>query len=157
MLDKLNQQIFEELNSFYIYAAMAADFEAKGFDGFATWMKQQAEEEMSHAWKIYGYINSRGGKVEFKAIPQPQGEYKSVEAAFEAALEHEKFITSCIEKLVFLAREEKDLATETFLNWFITEQVEEEESAQMVLDKIEMLKNSPNGLYLLDKEMGQRQ
>ncbi|WP_028972838.1 ferritin [Spirochaeta cellobiosiphila] len=156
MLDKLNQQMYEELNSFYIYASMASDFEARGYLGFAGWMKKQAEEEMSHAWKIYGYINSRGGKAVFQAIPQPKADYASVVETFKASLAHEQHITACIDKLVFLARDEKDLATEQFLGWFVSEQVEEEASVQEVLDKLKVLDGSPSTLYLLDKELGAR-
>lgn len=157
MEDALNQQINEELKSAYIYTAMAADFESKTYNGMAAWMKAQAKEEMNHAFKIYGFINERGGKAVFKAIDEPTAEYSSPLEAFETAYKHEQFITSCIDKLADLAQDINDKPTQVFLQWFIDEQVEEEDNATTIVDKIKMVGGSPQGLYLLDKELGQRE
>lgn len=157
MEDALNQQIAEELASAYIYQAMSADFAAKNRPGMAAWMQSQAGEEMGHARKIYGYILERGGTVELKALSAPQQSYESPLAAFQAAYKHEQYITSCIHKLVKLARELDDTATELFLGWFVTEQVEEEASTDEVVQKLLQVKDAPQALYMLDKELGARQ
>lgn len=156
VLDALNIQLNEEMNSYYIYLAMAADFEYKKWLGFATWMKMQAEEEMIHVQKLYGYIFSRGGRPVYKAIEEPRKEYKSVRDLFEKALEHEKFITASVEKLVKISREENDMATESLLRWYIDEQVEEEDNLNTILDKLEHTADNPGALYLLDQELGNR-
>ena len=156
ILEALNIQLNEEFSSSYIYLAMAADFEFKKWGGFASWMKKQADEEMIHAWKLYDYIFSRGGRPVFGAIGKPQTEYKSVRQIFEKALKHEEYISSCIEKLVKLAREEDDVATESFLAWFVDEQVEEEASVHDILDRLEHVEDNPAALYFLNQELGQR-
>ncbi|HOV63193.1 MAG TPA: ferritin [Spirochaetia bacterium] len=152
----LNGQIMEEMSSAYLYLAMAADFEAKNWTGFAAWMKVQAGEEFNHAMKLYGFINERGGRAVFKALPQPQGTWDSPLAAFEAAYKHENHITKCIDDLVKMAREMGDTATEIFLHWYVDEQVEEEMNADVIVEKLKLMKESANGLYLLDKELGAR-
>ena len=156
VLDALNVQLNEELNSFYLYLAMAADFEAKKWLGFSTWMKKQADEEMIHVWKLYNYIFSRGGRPIYGAIEEPRAIYDSVQDLFQKALDHEKHITSCVEKLVKLAREENDLATESLLRWYIDEQVEEEDNFNTILDRLEHTNDNPGALYLLDQELGNR-
>ena len=157
MLDALNAQIAEELNSAHLYAAIAADCEAKNLNGAAGWFKAQFKEEQVHAWKIYGYINERGERAVFKGIPEPQAEWKSLLAAYEDALKHEKYISGKIFSLVKLARELSDYSTEVFLQWFVSEQVEEEANADAVVQKLKMIGDSPNGLYMLDRELGARQ
>jgi len=157
MLKALNDQIKEELGSAYLYFAMAADFEAKNLKGFSLWMKSQAGEEMVHAMKFYNFINDRGGKAVLKSLDEPQSEWASPLEAFKAAYKHEQFITDCINNLVALAKEEKDTATEVMLQWFVTEQVEEEASADEVVQKLELMGDSKHGLYMLDKELGARQ
>jgi ferritin len=152
----LNGQIAEELASAYLYLAMAADFDAKNWTGFASWMKVQAGEEYNHAMKLYGFIIERGGRAVFKALAQPQGTWDSPLAAFEAAYKHENHISKCIYDLVKLARDEGDTATEVFLHWYINEQVEEETNADAVVEKLRLVKDSSNGLYMLDKELGAR-
>ena len=156
VLDALNIQLNEELNSSYIYMAMAADFESKKWQGFSTWMKKQAEEEMIHVWKLYNFIFSRGGRAIFKGIKEPKEEYSDVRDIFEQALKHEEYITSCVEKLVLLTRQENDLATESLLRWYIDEQVEEEDNLHTILDRLEHIKENPGALYLLDQELGKR-
>jgi len=156
MTDALNEQIREELFSSYLYFAMAADFESRDWPGIASWMKVQAQEEMAHTLKFYNWINERGGKAVFKAIDKPQESWKSALELFEAALAHEQHITSCIYSLVKVAREEGDIATEIFLQWYVTEQVEEEANASEIVEKIKKVQNSQNGMYMLDKELSAR-
>ncbi|PIE04542.1 MAG: ferritin [Spirochaetales bacterium] len=157
MTDALNRQFNEELNSAYIYNSMAADLYSKSLGGFGAWMTSQAAEERLHAEKIHRYMDSHGERVYYAAIPEPQAEWKTPLAVFQAALEHEKFISKCIHDLVFLARSENDLATESFLSWYVTEQVEEESTAQSIIDKLNMIGDNKYGLYQLDKELSTRQ
>ncbi len=156
MCDALNKQVNEELYSAYLYMAMAADFESKNLSGFATWMRVQVQEEMTHAVKLFDYINERGGRVALEAIAKPTAEWESPLAAFEAAYKHECHISECINKLVDLARAESDHATENFLQWFVTEQVEEEASTDAVVKKLQLLGGAGNGLFMMDRELGQR-
>ena len=156
LTDQLNKQISEEINSAYLYLAMAADFEEKNLSGMAGWMYSQYHEEMEHAQKIYKYLIERGEKVILEAIQKPQDSWDSPEAVFEASLKHEKYITGCINRLYKTAVEADDVATQIFLQWFITEQVEEESSVDAVLGKFAMVGKNPNGLYMLDKELGAR-
>lgn len=152
----LNKQINEELYSAYLYQSMAAYFEAENFEGMATWMEMQAQEEMTHAKKLYDYVNERGARVLLTGIADPKTEWESPLNAFEDALEHEKHITSCIYKLFDLAVEQRDHMTNVFLNWFITEQAEEEASVQKIIDNLKMIKESKNGLFMMDRELGKR-
>jgi len=156
MAAALNKQINEELQSAYLYMAMSADFEFKNRPGAAVWMKLQASEELEHAMKIYGFLQARGGKVVLGSIDAPQGSWDSMKSAFQDALNHEKHITGCINDLVKLAREVGDTATEIFLHWFVEEQVEEESVAETILGKFDLVSDTPNGLYMLDKELGKR-
>ncbi len=156
MLSELNEQINAELYSAYLYLSMSAWFEDEDLPGFAAWMRVQAQEETAHAMRFFDYINERGGRVMLGAIEAPQTEWKSPQAAFENVLEHEKKVTSLIHKLVELARGENDYATETMLQWFVTEQVEEEASADEILQKLLRLKDSPQGLFMMDAKLGAR-
>ena len=156
LVEQLNKQISEEINSAYLYLAMAADFEDKNLSGMAGWMYSQYHEEMAHAEKIYKYLIERGEKVILDSIEKPQVSWDSPTSVFEASLEHEKYITGCIDKLYKLAVEADDIATQIFLQWFVTEQIEEEANVDNVLRKIAMVGNNPNGLYMLDKELGAR-
>ena len=156
MTDALNGQIREEIFSAYLYFAMAADYESKDWPGVASWMKVQAQEEMGHALKIYNWINERGGKAVFEAIDKPQESWASPLELFEAAFKHEQHITACFYDLVKTARDAGDIATEIFLQWFVTEQVEEEANASEIVGKIRKVKDSQNGMYMLDKELSIR-
>ncbi|MDC7220056.1 MAG: ferritin [Spirochaetales bacterium] len=156
MLNALNEQINEELNSMYIYMAMAADLDEMGFGGMAHWMRKQAQEEQVHAFKFQGYVKDRQGRVVFKAIPEPQTTWESPLEIFKAALAHEEYITGTIHKLVKLARELDDIATEVFLNYFVTEQVEEEDSAHEVVDALEKVGDSVGPLYQIDSWLRKR-
>ncbi len=156
LLKALNDQVQAEMFSAYLYGSMSADFKDKNYDGFAAWMMVQAKEEMEHARKIYDYIFDRGGRVTYQALEAPQASWDSAEEAFEASLAHEQKITGMIHDLLRLARKEDDLPTESFLQWFVDEQVEEEDSVETVLAKIRMVGKTPNGLYLLDRELAAR-
>jgi len=156
MLDELNLQIQEELNSMYIYMAMGADLDEKGWGGMAHWMRRQAQEEFGHAMKIQGYIRDRLQKAVFQTLPAPQATWDSPKKIFEAAFAHEQHITGRIHHLVKLARELDDIATEVFLQWFVTEQVEEEEAAQSVVDMFDKIKDSAPGMFQLDAHLGKR-
>ncbi len=152
----LNKQINKELYSSYLYFAMAADLEDKGYAGTAHWMESQAQEEISHAMRIYNFINERGGRAVLEAIDKPKKEWSSIKEIFEDSLEHEQKITASINALMDIAIEENDYATKSFLNWFVDEQVEEEDTVNEILDKINLIEDSKNGMYNLDKELGQR-
>lgn len=157
MVDALNGQIKEELNSMYIYMAMAADLDDKGWSGMAHWMRKQAQEEFGHAMKMQGYVKDRMGKVVFQALPAPQETWESPKKIFEGAYAHEQFITGKIHGLVRLARELDDVATEVFLQWYVSEQVEEEEASQSIVDKFEKIKESAPGMFQLDAYLGKRE
>ncbi|NJE76175.1 ferritin [Thermococcus sp. ES12] len=156
MLKALNEQVTKELFSAYFYLGIAAYFKEKGFDGFATWMEAQAEEELGHAMRIYDYIFDRGGRVELGRIEKPKQDFESPLKAFEAVYLHEVGVTESIYRLVDIAEEEKDRATYQFLQWFVEEQVEEEATAKAIVDKLRIIGDNPNGLFMLDRELGQR-
>jgi len=152
----LNKQINEELYSAYLYLGMSADFEERNLHGFARWMQIQAQEEMGHAMKIYGFIHERGGIVDLTTVKGPEQKFESPLEAFEAAYEHEQHITDCINKLVDLAVKEGDHATQIFLQWFVNEQVEEEASADEVVQKLKLAGDHTGALFMLDRELGAR-
>lgn len=153
---ELNFQLNKEAFSAYLYMSMAAYFQSEDLTGFASWMTVQAKEETFHAQKFYDFIHERDGKVILEQIEKPQTDWKSPLDVFEAALEHERFITASINELVNTALEEKDHATNIFLQWFVTEQVEEEASVSEVVKKLKLMKDAPGGIYMLDKELGAR-
>jgi ferritin len=156
MQEALNGQLNAELYSSYLYLSMAAYFLSLNLGGFANWMRVQAQEEDMHAMKFYNFINERGGRVLLKPIDGPQTEWDSPLAAFEAVLEHEQTVTGLINDLVELALVEHDHATNIFLQWFVTEQVEEEDSANDVIQQIKMVGEAEGGLFMLDRELAQR-
>lgn len=155
--DALNTQINMELYSAYIYYAMSVDFANKNFDGAAAWMAKQAAEEVNHAHKIEKHILERGGKVVLKAIDAPQTSWDSHLSAFSAAYDHEQKVTASINKLVDLAKAENDHATASFLQWFVDEQVEEEDQTSSVVEKLKMIKDAPGALFMLDAHLGRRE
>jgi ferritin len=157
MTDALNVQIREEFYSAYLYFAMAADYESKDWPGVAGWMKTQAQEEIGHAVKLYNWINERGGKAVFESIDKPRESWDSALELFEEAFKHEQHITACFYDLVKTAREVGDIATEIFLQWFVTEQVEEEENVGNVLEQLKLLGNAKGGLFMMDRELAKRQ
>ncbi len=152
----LNGQVNAELYSAYLYLAMAAHFEQGDLPGFANWMRIQAQEEQFHAMKIFNFVLERGGKADLAAIEAPPSSWKSPRHIFESALEHEQKVTGLINDLVYLARDLRDNATEIFLQWFVNEQVEEEDSAGKIVGQLKMIEGSPQALFLLDRELGQR-
>ena len=152
----INEQINAELYSSYLYLSMASWFESIGYPGFANWMKVQAAEENEHAMKFFGFVIERGGRVLLKAIDAPETEWKSPLACFEAVLEHERKVTSLIDTLYQLARSEKDNASEIFLQWFVTEQVEEEANAEEIVQFLSKVKDAPQGMIMLDRHLAQR-
>ncbi len=156
MQKALNDHFTAELYSSYLYLSMAAYFGDKSLTGSASWMKIQALEEMVHAMKFYDYIEERGGRVVLQPIAQPPSEWASPEKVFEEVLDHERHVTSLVNDLVALAIEEKDFATHNFLQWFVGEQVEEEASADEVLQTLRLAGEGGNGLFMVDRELGQR-
>ncbi|MCK5380781.1 MAG: ferritin [Candidatus Latescibacteria bacterium] len=156
MQDAMNEQIQYELASSYLYLSMAAYFQSSGLDGMAQWMRAQTQEEFVHAMKLFDHINDRGGKVELLALAQPKTEWASPLTAFQAAWKHEQFVSSRIDSLVELAAEENDHPAGILLQWFVTEQVEEEASASKVVQMLERVGDSGNGLIMMDRELGAR-
>ena len=152
----LNEQITAELASSHTYLSMAAYYEEEGLAGFADWMRAQAEEERAHAMRLYDYVVDRDGRVRLGGLDAPAVEWGSAAEAFEAAYEHEVTISGMIDDLVALAREHDDNATETMLEWFVAEQVEEEATAQDILDRLRRVGDDGTGLLLVDQELGQR-
>jgi ferritin len=155
--EAINKQIVAELYSAYLYFAMAAYFESENLNGFGQWMKAQAFEELYHAVKFYDYVNERGGRAILGAIDQPPKQWDSPLSAFQDAKNHEIKVTGMIHGLVDIARKENDKATESFLNWYVDEQVEEEAQADEIVGKLTLMADAPGGLYMLDSELGQRQ
>ena len=156
MRDLMNEQIKNELESYYIYLSMVAYFHSQNLDGMAHWMRCQAHEEMIHAMKFYDHIIDRGGTVELLNLKQLKTKWKSPLEAWQDTLEHEKFITAKIHDLVKLSRKENDIASDTLLNWFSKEQIEEESNAEKVLRQMEMIGDSKQGIYLLDRDLATR-
>ncbi len=156
MQDALNAQMNAEIYSAYLYFSMSAYFESLNLKGFANWMRVQAQEEMMHAMKFYAYILERGGRVMTAAIDAPPTDWDSPLAVFTNTHEHEQKVTSLIHALVDLAVKEKDHATANFLQWFVGEQVEEESSADAIVQQMKLAGEAPHALFMLDKEYGQR-
>lgn len=156
MLKELNEQVNYELYSAYLYMAMETYFQDKNLSGFANFFKVQTEEETAHARIFFEFIHRKGGKVVLEAIEKPEAEFSSVLDVFKQALEHEKFVTSKIHNLVDTAMEQKDHATYSFLQWFVDEQVEEEDSFQGIVDKLELIGDNVQALLMLDAELAQR-
>ena len=156
MVKSLNYQINRELYSAYLYLSMASYADAEGLNGFANWFKIQAKEEEFHAEKMYNYVNQQGERVLVDAIEKPETDFSSMLDLFEKTLKHEKVVTSLINGLVKLAREENDYATESFLQWYVTEQVEEEANPAEMIQKINFIGKDGRGLLMLDKELASR-
>jgi ferritin len=152
----LNVQLNAETYSAYLYLSMSAYFHSLSLGGFANWMRVQAQEELVHAMKFYDFINDRGGRVTLTAVDAPPTEWDSPLAAFEAAYKHEQKVTGLINDLVDLALKERDHASHIFLQWFVTEQVEEEDSANDVIQQIKLMSGAQGGMFMLDRELGQR-
>jgi len=157
MQDAFNEQIQAEMYSSYLYLSMVACFHSVNMDGMAQWMHVQTKEENAHAMKFFKHIVDRGGRVELLAIDKPTSDWASPLEAFKAAYEHELYITGRINNLVKLAAEEGDNAASIFLQWFVTEQVEEEANTFKIVLMLEKIKESANGLFMLDHNLGKRE
>jgi ferritin len=156
ILEGLNEQINKEISSAYLYLAMASYCETLTLPGTATWLRVQWQEELSHALKLFEYVNSRGGHVVFDAIPKPPAKHKSIRDVFEQVLAHEQKVTASIHKLYELTLKEKDYATQIELQWFIKEQVEEEKAAADILEQFRMMGDSGTPLLMMDRQLGAR-
>ncbi|MGI6393160.1 MAG: ferritin [bacterium] len=152
----INEQMNFEIYSGYIYLAMSAYMDSIDLPGFANWMRAQWEEEFYHAMKMYNYLVERGGRPVFSTVPEPPKTWKSAKAAFENALEHEQIVTGRINDIMDAAIKENDHATKSFINWYIDEQVEEEASVDSIIKKLNLMKESGHGIFMLDKELGER-
>lgn len=153
----INDQIQAEFNSAYVYLAMSAHAESQGWSGTASWLRMQAEEEKEHAMKFYNFMIERDSEVELQALPKPEGEFDSLQEVFEKSLEHEQAITKKIHDLYELAKQEQDHALESFLKWFLDEQVEEEDMIRDILEKFELADGDKGALYLIDQELAKRE
>ncbi len=152
----LNEQLNAELYSAYLYLSMNAFFKTVNLDGFANWMYAQAQEELTHAMKFYEFINQRGGRVVLTEIEAPPTEWDSFRTVFEETLKHEQKITTLINALVETALEERDHATNIFLQWFVTEQIEEEENVGNVLEQLKLIGEDKGALFMMDRELSKR-
>lgn len=156
MQDAFNEQIREELASAYIYLSMAAYFENQNLPGFAHWMTVQSQEEVEHAIKFYAHVHERGGRVLLQAIPEPPAEFAGPTDAFQKALEHERYISSRIIDLYKLAQKEGEYASLSLLQWFVDEQVEEEDSATQIVEQLKLVGEKGHSLFMLDRQLAQR-
>lgn len=157
MESALSKQVNRELYSAYLYLAMSSYFESASLRGFAKWMRIQAKEEQAHAMKFYDYIVSRGGKVALMDIEAPKGKWASAGKVFEETYAHEQKVTGMINGLVDLAKKENDHATFEMLQWFVKEQVEEEEHSSDILNQIRIVGDIPGHLFWLDHQLGKRE
>ncbi len=156
MQKALNDQVRKEFGASYLYLSMAAYFAEKNLNGFARWMRMQAMEEAKHAMKLFDYVEDRGGRVTLEGIDRPPPDFPSPLAVFEHARDHESKVSAGIHQLFELAGSEKDWATQAMLQWFITEQVEEEKTSTQIVDTLKMVGENASGLYMFDNELGRR-
>jgi ferritin len=156
MIDALNEHMNKEMYSAYLYMSMSAHSDSMGLKGFANWFMVQYHEEMFHAMKVFEYIQAQGGHVKLLQIDEPPSEWESPLDLFQKTLAHEQMVTARIYTLMDLAIEEKDHATRIFLQWYVTEQVEEEENDNEIIDQLRLIGDNPQGLLMLDRELGGR-
>ena len=156
VVDAVNEQIKNEMFSAYLYLSMAAYFESVNLDGFAHWMKMQAKEETEHALKLFSHLCERGERVVLQAIEQPQVDFDSPASVFEVTLAHEQKVTSLINRLYELAHKNNDYPLCILLQWFISEQVEEEANAGKILEQLKMIKPGSGALLMLDRALASR-
>ncbi len=156
MADAINEQINAEFYSAFLYLSMATKLEDMTLSGFANWMKVQYEEEVFHAMKFVNHMADRGERVILKEIAAPETEWEGPHAMWSAAYDHETKVTGLINNLMRIAVEENDFATQQFLQWYVEEQVEEEDNTSTIRDKIAMVQEMPGGLYMLDQELAAR-
>ena len=152
----INQQINREFFSAYLYLSMATYFAEQNLDGMAGFMQMQAKEEVEHGMKMYSYLEEQGARVILEAIEKPDSEFDGPLDIFEKSLKHEQFVTKNINNLVNQAIDEKDHATKSFLDWFVTEQVEEESSMDSIVNKLKIVGDKGHGLLMLDAQLGRR-
>ena len=156
VLKAINQQINYEYYSAFLYLSMSAWFQVKGLPGFANWMFVQYQEELTHGNKFFKYVHERGSQVILKPIAQVDTDFENIIDVFEKTLEHEQFVTDSINKIQDVAIAESDHATQSFLKWFIDEQVEEESNAKEILETLRLIDGQGNGIFMLDRELRQR-
>ena len=156
MSDRINEQINREMFSAYLYLSMSARMNEAGYHGIGKWLMVQYHEEMFHAMKFYGYLQDQGSAVDLKAIAVPSFKETGIKELFQHVLEHEKGVTKSIHEIMGHALEEKDFATQSLAQWYVSEQVEEEKNANDILQTIDLLGNSAQGLFLLNVELGKR-
>lgn len=154
--DAMNAQLGFELSSAHAYLSMAAYCEDESLPGFAHWMKLQYQEELDHAVKFFDFIVDRGGRVRLEGIDKPKTDFSSPLETFEVSLENERAVTDAINELYTLTTKEQDYASQAFLNWFVTEQVEEEKMVTEIIDALKRVGQSGEALLLLDRELGHR-
>jgi len=152
----MNDQIQKEFYAHYLYLAMSAWFEERNFEGFAKWMRIQADEERTHAMRIFDFVLDRGGKVRLEAIPEPGAKWKTALEVFDDARKHEAMVSGSINDLYARATSEKDYASQVMLQWFITEQVEEEKTSTSLAERLRLVGESATGLIILDRQFGER-
>ena len=157
VLNALTTQLNHEQFASHLYLAMSAYFIEQNLPGFAHWMRRQVEEESFHALKLFDYIERRRGRIVLKAINEPPVDWESPLAAVEAAFKHEQKVSAGVNAIIDICRDERDYATENFLQWFVSEQVEEEAAVDLVVQKLIKVQDSPSGMFILDNEMQQRQ
>ena len=151
-----NEQVNAEMYSSYLYLAISAHFASQSLNGFAHWMRMQADEETMHAMKFFDFILDRGGKPTLKAIAAPLADFGAPSEAFTTVLDHERKVTSLIHGLVDVTAKEGDHASAPFLQWFVSEQVEEEKNAQEIVDQLKLVGDQPASLFMIDQMLGQR-
>jgi ferritin len=154
--DALNEQMKQEFYAAYLYLSMSAHCSAANFPGFAKWLRVQAQEEVGHAMRIFDYIEDRGGRVVLQSIPQPATEFPSILNVFEQARDHERKVTGMINRLYEFVDQEKDYASHPFLEWFLTEQIEEEKTSTQIVESLKLAGDFPGAILMLDREMGAR-
>ena len=152
----MNDQVQKEFYAHYLYLAMSAWFEERNFEGFAKWMRIQADEERTHAMRIFDFVLDRGGKVRLEAIPEPGAKWKTALEVFDDARKHEAMVSGSINDLYARATSEKDYASQVMLQWFITEQVEEEKTSTSLAERLRLVGESATGLIILDRQFGER-
>jgi ferritin len=152
----MNEQLAVELRSAYAYLAMSAYCETESLPGFAHWLRRQAKEELEHAMRFYGFISDRDGRIRLGELPQPQERFSSPLEVFEQALEHERSVTRSISDLYSLVVKERDYAAQAWLDWFATEQVEEEKTVGQIVASLKLIGPNGEALFMLDKDLGGR-
>ena len=157
LLDAMNEQMKNEFASAYLYLAMAGYFQSEDLPGIANWMRVQALEELTHGEKFFHFICDAAGRTDVRAIEGPQNSYKSPLDCFKAGLKHENFVTASINNLVDLARKDNNHAAEIFLQWFISEQVEEEKNDTVIIETLKMIKPDSAGIIMYDRELAKRE